>query len=43
VAGLNFRNSVALVDKKNTLKFKREKQRAYAYVSAGSVYWFIFW
>jgi hypothetical protein len=30
------------VDKKY-LEIQKGKQRAYAYVSAGSVYWFIFW
>jgi hypothetical protein len=39
---LNFKNSVALAVKKY-FEIKKRKQRAYACVSAGNVYWFIFW
>jgi len=37
VLELNFKNSVALVDKKY-FEIKTRKQRAYAYVSVGNVY-----
>jgi len=37
-----FKNIVVLVDKKY-LEIKKRKQRAYVYVSAGNVYWFILW
>jgi hypothetical protein len=38
---LVFKNGVAVADKKY-FEIKK-KHRAYAYVSVGNVYWFIFW